>query len=56
MQIDVDDVEAHVAGTRDAAHGVQVRAVVVEERAGLVEDRGNLLDVLVEETRAWTGS
>ena len=35
--------------TRDAADRVQVRAVVVEERAGVVEDLRDLLDVLVEE-------
>src|SRR5438034_7847380 len=50
VQVDVDDVEAHVAGSRDPAHGVQVRAVVVHERAGAVEDALDLLDVLVEET------
>ena len=49
VQVDVDDVEAHVAGPRDPADGVQVRAVVVEERAGVVEDLRDLLDVLVEE-------
>ena len=43
------DVEAHVAGAGDAAHGVQVRAVVVHERTGAVEDLLDLLDVLVEE-------
>ena len=43
------DVEAHVAGPRDAAHGVQVGAVVVEESANLVEDLCDLFDVLVEE-------
>ena len=49
VQVDVDDVEAHVAGPRDAAHGVEVRAVVVHERAGAVEDPLDLLDVLVEQ-------
>ena len=49
VQVDVDDVEAHVARPRDPADGVQVRAVVVHERADAVEDRGDLLDVLVEE-------
>src|SRR3712207_8645406 len=37
------------SGPRDAAHGVQVRAVVVHERAGFVEHSRDLLDVLVEE-------
>ena len=49
VQVDVDDVEAHVARPGDPADGVQVRAVVVEERAGVVEDLRDLLDVLVEE-------
>ena len=49
VQVEVDDVEAHVAGPRDPADRVQVRAVVVEERAGVVEDLRDLLDVLVEE-------
>ena len=49
VQVDVHDVEAHVARPRDAADGVEVRAVVVHERAGAVEDLGDLLDVLVEE-------
>ncbi len=49
VQVDVHDVEAHVAGPGDPADGVQVRAVVVHERAHPVEDRGDLLDVLVEE-------
>ena len=34
----MDDVEAHVAGPRAPDDGVQVRAVVVEERAAVVED------------------
>ena len=49
MQVDVDDVEAHVARARDAADRVEVRAVVVHEGAGAVEDPLQLLDVLVEE-------
>ena len=45
----MDDVEAHVARARDPDDSVQVRAVVVEERAGLVEDPRDVLDALVEE-------
>ena len=45
----MDDVEAHVAGPRDPDDRVEVRAVVVEERAGVVEDPRDLLDALVEE-------
>jgi hypothetical protein len=56
VQVDVDDVEAHVAGPRDPADRVQVRAVVVHQRARTVEDRGDLLDVLVEQPeRRWVG-
>ena len=43
------DVEAHVAGPRDAADRVQVRTVVVHERAHAAEDVADLFDVLVEE-------
>jgi len=45
----VDDVEAHVAGTGVAHDGVEVGAVVVEGAAGLVDQAGDLGDVLVEE-------
>jgi len=45
----VDDVEAHVAGARDPDDGVEVRAVVVEERADVVKDLRDLLDALVEQ-------
>ena len=45
----MDDVEPHVAGSGDAADGVEVRAVVVHERAGAVEDPLDLLDPLVEQ-------
>ena len=50
VEVDVDDVEAHVAGPRDAADGIEVRPVVVHEGAGAVEDPLHLLDPLVEET------
>ncbi len=45
----MDDVEAHVARPRDPADGVEVRPVVVHERAGAMEDLLHLLDPLVEE-------
>jgi hypothetical protein len=51
VQVDVDDVEAHVAGPGDPADGVQVRAVVIHQRSSAVEDRRDLLDVLVEEAQ-----
>jgi hypothetical protein len=49
VQVVVDDVEPHVARPGATDDRVQVGAVVVEERAGVVEDRGDLLDALVEE-------
>ena len=49
VQVEVDDVEAHVAGPRDAHDRVQVRAVVVEGRADVVDDLRDLLDVAVEQ-------
>ena len=49
VEVDVDDVEAHVARPRDPADGVEVRAVVVHEGSRSVEDPLDLLDVLVEQ-------
>ncbi len=49
VQVEVDDVEAHVAGAREAHHGVEVGAVVVERRADAVDDLGDLGDVRVEQ-------
>jgi hypothetical protein len=49
VQVDVDDVEAHVAGPRVAHHRVEVGAVVVEGAARLVDQPGDLGDVLVED-------
>jgi hypothetical protein len=49
VQVVVDDVEAHVARARDAHDRVEVRPVVVEGRPDAVHDRGDLLDVAVEE-------
>ena len=45
----MDDVEAHVPGPRATHDGVEVRPVVVEERALLVEDVRHLGDALVEQ-------
>ena len=49
MHIEVDDVEAHVAGPRDPHDGVGVGAVVVEQPAGLVHEARDLDDVFVEQ-------
>ena len=48
VQIDVDRVEAHVAGFDAADNRVQVRAVVVEQPAGPMDDALNLDNVTLE--------
>ena len=50
MQVHVDAVEAHVAGPDNAHNRVEVGAVVVAQAAGLMDDVGDLEDVLVEDT------
>src|SRR4029079_2471305 len=50
VQVEVHDVEAHVAGTREAHHRVEVGAVVVQRRADAVHDPGDLLDVRIEQS------
>ena len=49
VQVEVHDVEAHVAGAHDTEDRVQVRAVVVEQAADLVDGRGDRVDLLFEE-------
>src|SRR4029077_11706074 len=51
VQVEVDDVEAHVAGPRHAHHGVEVRAVVIHLDALFVGEPGDLDDVLFEKAR-----
>src|SRR5262249_1063073 len=49
VEVDVDDVEAHVAGPRVPHHRVEVGAVVVERPPRLVNQGGDLGNVLVED-------
>ncbi len=49
VQVEVHDVEAHVARARDAHDRVEVRAVVVGGRPRVADDLGDLLDVRVED-------
>ena len=49
MEVDVDDVEPHVAGPRVAHDRVQVGAVVVQGAARVADHPGDLGDVLVEQ-------
>ena len=48
VQVHVDDVEAHVARAHLAEDRVEVRAVVVQQAAGLVHDARDLLDAALE--------
>ena len=49
VQVDVEDVDAHVAGPDDAGQGVHVGPVHVDEAALGVDDRGDLLDIGFED-------
>ena len=51
VQVDVHDVEAHVAGTGVTHDGVEVGAVVVAEAARLMHDVDELADDGVEHAR-----
>ena len=48
MQVHVDAVEAHITGTDMTHDSVQVRAVVVTQAAGLMDQPRNFQDILVE--------
>ena len=49
VQVQVDDVEAHVAGPHHTQDGVEIGTVVVEETTDLVDGIGDGHDVLLEE-------
>src|SRR6266487_952440 len=54
MQIEVDNVDAHVARAGNPHQGVHVCSIHVHEPAGLVDDSANLLNVLLKKTkRVW---
>ena len=48
VQVDVHHVKAHIAGTDYAHYGVEVRTVVIEQTARLVDDLCDLFDVALE--------
>jgi hypothetical protein len=50
MEVQVNDVEAHVARTNDSDDRVEVRSVVIEQSADLVYRLRYLPDVALEET------
>ena len=48
VQVHVDAVKAHIAGAHNAHNGVEVGSVVVAQAPGLVDQPGDLQNVLVE--------
>ena len=50
VQVHVDAVKAHIAGAHHAHDGVEVGAVVVAQAACLVDEAGDLQDVLIKDT------
>jgi hypothetical protein len=51
VQVQVQEIERHVAGAHQAHDRVEVRAVHVKERALHVHDLGDLPDLRLEETQ-----
>ena len=51
VQVDVADVEAHVARTAGTKHGVQVGSVVVHQTAAVVHEFGDFGDGMLEDTQ-----
>ncbi len=49
MQVEVDDVKAHVARPAAAENGVGVGTVVVQQAAGIVDDLGDFQNVFFEQ-------
>ena len=49
VQVQMNDVDAHVAGSGDAYQRVHVRAIHVYQPAGVMHDAANLLDVSFEQ-------
>ena len=50
MHVDVNAVEAEIAGTRDPEKRVHVRAIAVDEAARVVHRRADLAHPLLEQT------
>ena len=46
VQVNMNDVEAHIAGLDFTEYGVEVRAVVIQQPARLVDDFAHFSDVL----------
>ena len=52
VQVDVHHVETHVARTGHAQHRVEVGAVVIHQRSGLVHQAGDFGDIFLEQTQS----
>ena len=52
MEIDVHDVETHVARPGYAEHRVEIRTVVIHQRAAGMDHFGNLGDIVLENTHS----
>jgi len=50
VQVHVHDVETHVARSHGTQNRVEIRAVVVEQSSDLVHRRGDLGDLLFEQS------
>ena len=55
VEVDVHGVDAEVARPHDAHDGVEVGAIAVEERAGLMHGRGDLDDLAARTGRRYWG-
>ena len=51
MQVEMHNVEAHIARPYHSEQRVHIRSVVVEQAAAAVHERGDLLDLLLEEAQ-----
>ena len=50
VQIHVQDVDAEIAGTRDAHHCIQIRSIHVDQRSTAMQNAGDLRDFPFEDT------
>ncbi len=51
MQVEVHDINAQVTWAGNAENGVEVRAIVIDEAARLMDDVDHPLDVLIPESK-----
>ena len=51
MQVDVHDVEAHVARSADTKHRVEVGSIIVHQTAAFVDQAGNFWNVVFENAK-----